>query len=142
MTERKVGEARVTDEQARELIRNIDTMASVRGMDGAPRGLSRDEDETRALAADLLDARAEVEKLKGVLLSRHGGEPLSLLAELDQAKADLARLAGIVERVKAVPRYERVSHGQYETYETMDRDDEYGDWVLKSDLDAALAGPK
>jgi hypothetical protein len=46
------------------------------------------EDDGRQLEL----ARARVDYLEGVLLSRHGGEPLALLAELDEARAEIARL--------------------------------------------------
>lgn len=40
------------------------------------------------------EARAEVEKLRATLVSKHGGEPLALLAELDAARAEVERLRG------------------------------------------------
>jgi hypothetical protein len=38
------------------------------------------------------EALARVAYLEGVLLSRHGGETLALLAELDVARAEIERL--------------------------------------------------
>ena len=56
---------RVTTEQARLLIESIEATACMRDLGGAPRGFSRDEDETRAVALDLLDCRAKAEALAG-----------------------------------------------------------------------------
>ena len=56
---------RVTNEQARLLVESIEATACMRDLGGAPRGFSRDEDETRAVALDLLDCRAKAEALAG-----------------------------------------------------------------------------
>lgn len=42
--------------------------------------------------AELAELRKENAELKATLLSRHGGEPLALLAELDAERAENARL--------------------------------------------------
>jgi len=68
---------RVTNEQARLLVESIEATACMRDLGGAPRGFSRDEDETRAVALDLLDCRAKAEALAGaavqVRLAIYGG---------------------------------------------------------------------
>lgn len=46
----------------------------------------------KRLLGDEAAARAEVEKLRDVLASKHGGEPEALLRELDEARAEVARL--------------------------------------------------
>lgn len=42
------------------------------------------------------EARAEVEKLRDVLASKHGGEPEALLRELDKARAEVERLTAVL----------------------------------------------
>lgn len=37
------------------------------------------------------DAEAEIEKLRDVLVSRHGGEPIALLSELDEARSEIEK---------------------------------------------------
>ena len=65
---------RVTTEQARLLVESIEATVCMRDLGGAPRGFSRDEDETRAVALDLLDARAEIERLRATVAGVTEGE--------------------------------------------------------------------
>ena len=51
-----------------------------------------DQDAMRATVEALDAAKKRIAELEAVLLSRHGGEPLSLLAELDAARARIAEL--------------------------------------------------
>lgn len=54
----------------------------------------------------LIAAARERDRFRGVLLSRHGGECLSLLSELDAARAEAAglraRLDGLITSVDAI----------------------------------------
>lgn len=47
---------------------------------------------------DAIAAEAEAKKYHDALVARHGGEPVALLDELDEARAEVSRLEGLILR--------------------------------------------
>jgi len=56
-------------------------------------------DSSRKLLAERDAARAEAKKYHDALVARHGGEPVALLSEMDEARADLQAMT--VEAMRA-----------------------------------------
>ena len=78
----------MTNEQARLLVESIEATACMRDLGGAPRGFSRDEDETRAVALDLLDCRAKAEALAGAVEAFRAERARFFAAPVTQASVD------------------------------------------------------
>lgn len=64
-------------------------------------GIAALNDQVARERTETARLRAEAERLRGVIESRHGGEPLALLSELDEARAEIARLRGDLQRALA-----------------------------------------
>ena len=56
--------------------------------------------EIERLTRERDEARREANRLTDVLVSRHGGEPLDLMEELDEARAEIERLATSLEELE------------------------------------------
>ena len=63
--------------------------------------ICREVKALRLANEQLEGARLEAERLRGVMLSRHGGEPLALLEDLDSARAELCEQKAALEGLTA-----------------------------------------
>lgn len=64
---------------------------------GVPEDMKKGIADIRAVIAENERLRGRVEKLEATLVSRHGGEPLALLSELDEAREENDRLRSALQ---------------------------------------------
>lgn len=73
--------------------------------------LSACEDKRGEALRERDEARAERDRYRDVLLSKHGGEPVALIAELDEARSDLRASGQVIEDLRGeVARLQQALH--------------------------------
>lgn len=90
------------DDHARDMLRLLATIKYLRGI--AVRGEGREARDDETVEAFVLGyvkrIEAERDKYHDALIARHGGEPIALLSELDEARAERDALRADAERLE------------------------------------------